>query len=250
MNLRKIFATAIATASLLIATNAHAEIQTYTGEGTYIMSESENLTVAKERAKSDAMRRAQEQAGVYIRSYSRTKDFELIEDEIIAIASSVLKLLEAPHFYPLETVDNLEGVMIRVTVNVQIDSEDVNRWLKKDDAEKSMLIAQNEEYRRVNAEQERQIAELKRQLAQSTTQQDKDRITQKFVDEDKIFLSNQKVDEAWKLYGNGDFSGALKLHAEAIALNPQNANAYYGRGTAYNGLEQFERAIPDFDKAI
>ena len=54
--------------TLLFATVSHAEIQTYTGEGIYIMSEGENLGVAKERAKANAMRNACEQAGVYVES--------------------------------------------------------------------------------------------------------------------------------------------------------------------------------------
>ena len=56
----------------LLTTVAHAEIQTYTGEGTYVMSEGENLGVSKERAKADAMRYACEQAGVFVKSVSRS----------------------------------------------------------------------------------------------------------------------------------------------------------------------------------
>ena len=102
--------------SLLTAV-AYAEVQTYTGEGSYVMSEGENLGVAKERAKVDAMRNAQEQVGVFVKSFSQTKNFELVDDEVIAIASSVLKLVEEPHFYPVQEVANLEELLIRVSEN-------------------------------------------------------------------------------------------------------------------------------------
>ncbi len=132
-------------AILMFATVSHAEI--YIGEGSYVMSEGENLGVAKERAKADAMRNATEQAGIYVKSYSRSRNFNLEEDVIETMTANIIKLVEQPHFYPLETVDNLEGVLIRVTVKVEIDDSDINRWLNKDEQEKSELVAQMEALR-------------------------------------------------------------------------------------------------------
>ena len=233
-------------AILLFNAVSHAEI--YIAEGSYCMSEGENLGVAKERAKADAMRYACEQAGVYVKSYSRMKNFELEADVIETITANIIKLVEDPHFYPLETVDNLEGVLIRVTVKAQIDDSDITRWLNKDEQEKSTLVSQNEDLRKANEEQARQIAELKRQLAANP--QDREQITKKFEAEDKIFLSNQKVEEATKLWDKKDFTGAISLCNEALDLNPNNELAYSRRGTAYNGLKQRERAITDYNKAI
>lgn len=245
----KNFLFAIVAAIFLLMAHANAEIQTYTGEGSYAMSEGENLGVAKERAKADAMRNASEKAGVYVKSYSRAIDNELDTDIIETMTSSILKIVVEPQFSH-EPLDNLEGFLIHVTVKVQIDSEDVIKWLNKSDSEKNTLIEQNQALRKANEEQERQIAELKRQLANATTLENKKEITQKFEAEDKIFLSNQKVDAAWKLYSDKNFAEAAKLFDEAANLNSNNANAWYGRGTAYNELKQYEQAISDFDKAI
>lgn len=73
---------------------------------------------------------------------------------------------------------------------------------------------------------------------------------QNSVAENNVALSNQKVDEASELYDSGNYGDAVQSASEAIALNPQNANAYFRRGTAYNDLKQYERAIADLDKAI
>ena len=59
---------------------------------------------------------------------------------------------------------------------------------------------------------------------------------QNSVAETDIALSNQKVDEADKLYDSGNYGDAVQSASEVIALNPQNANAYFRRGTAYNEL--------------
>ena len=140
MDLRKIFRRAVSmlfvVAIMTFAAVTHAEI--YTGEGSYIMSEGENLGVSKERAK----------AGTYVKSYSRSKNFELEEDIIETMTANILKLVEDPKFLPYEQLDNLEGLMIRVIVKVQIDDSDINRWLNKDDNEKSTLVSQMEALRK------------------------------------------------------------------------------------------------------
>ena len=239
---RRTVSTLFIVSIMLFASVTHAEI--YTGEGSYIMSEGENLGVAKERAKADAMRNAAEKAGTYVRSYTKTRNLTLEEDIIETMTASIIKLIGNPNFLPYEQLDNLEGLLIRVIVNVQIEDSDINRWLNNDEKHKSELIA----LRRANEEQARQIEELKRKLANNP--QDKEQIVKEFEVEDKIFLSNQKVREAWKFYENGDYNGVIKLNDEALQLNPNNSLAYYGRGNAYAYLGQYERAIQDYDKAI
>ena len=103
----KNFLTAIVATLFLLTAVTHAEVKVYDGEGTYVMSEGENLGVAKERAKADAMRNACEKAGTYVKSYSRSINNELAEDVIETITANIVKLVEEPHFFPLEEVDNL-----------------------------------------------------------------------------------------------------------------------------------------------
>lgn len=62
--------------SLFVMPVASAEI--YTADGEYTMSKYETVDIAEQRAIKDAMRHAQEQAGIYIESYSRMKNFQLL----------------------------------------------------------------------------------------------------------------------------------------------------------------------------
>ena len=244
---RRAFSILFAISIMTFAAVSHAEI--YIGEGSYCMSEGENLGVAKERAKADAMRNACEQAGVYVKSYTRTKNLMLEEDVIETMTANIIKLVEEPHFKMLEEVDNLEGIMIRVTVKAQIDDSDIMRWLNNDSNQISDMVSQMETLRKANQEQERQITELKRQL--SFNPYDREKIIKKFENEDKIFLSNQKVEEATKLWEKKDFIGVISLCNEALDLNPNNELAYSRRGTAYmDGLKKYEQAMQDFNNAI
>ena len=48
----------------------------------------------------------------------------------------------------------------------------------------------------------------------------------------------------------GDIERAIEPYNKAIRLDPQDASAYYNRGTAYYLLDQPKRAFQDFDQAI
>ncbi|MBR1805514.1 MAG: tetratricopeptide repeat protein [Selenomonadaceae bacterium] len=235
---------------LFASSTADAEIQTYTGEGTYIMSEGENLGVAKERAKADAMRNACEQAGTFVESTTQVANMMVTKDEITTMTGGIVKLLEEPTYAPLKELDNLEGVLIHVTVKVSIDSDDVLKWLNKTTGERAQLVNQMEALRKSNDEQARQIAELKAQLAQAQSESERQQIAQNFASEEDKFMSNQNVETAWELESNDDLDGAIRLFDEAIQLNQNNALAYFGRGTVYSELKQHERALADFNKSI
>lgn len=146
----KIFrrAVSIAFVAVILLLNAVSHAEIYSAEGSYVMSEVENLKVAKERAKANAIRYACEQAGVYVKSYSLMKNFKLEADVIETMTANIIKLVEEPHFYPLEEVANMGGVLIRVSIKAQIDDSDIMRWLNKDEQEKSELVAQMEALRK------------------------------------------------------------------------------------------------------
>ena len=115
--------------SLFVTATSHAEIQTFTGTDEYTVGETETQADAKERSRLRALRNAQEQAGVYIRSQSRMRDLELVDDEVVTISAAVLKVVGAPD-YKVRVLDDGKSTLIVTTVTVQIDTDDVDRRLK------------------------------------------------------------------------------------------------------------------------
>ena len=244
-NFKKILAAAVMAGSLFITHVASAEI--YTGEGEYVMSKYETPAVAEERAKNIAMRYAQEQAGIYIESYSHMKNFELLEDEIITIAGSVLKFVEKPVIKKTFMEDS-DTIKIFATVKVEIDDNEIEKYLNQSIDNRTKINSQLEELRKANALQEKQISELKVRLASAPkTEQE---LTEIFANEDKIFLSNKKIEEGWKLYIDKNYNGALELFHEALELNPQSAQAYMGSGTTYSEIGEYRKAISDLNKSV
>ena len=47
-----------------------------------------------------------------------------------------------------------------------------------------------------------------------------------------------------------EFDRAIEAYTQAIALNPDFAEAFNHRGMAYGNKGEFDRAIPDFNQAI
>lgn len=232
---------------LLAASIGHAEVKTYEGVGEYFMSDFETFDIAQQRAQQRAERDACEKAGVYVESRTEVLNSQVNKDEIIIMTRNILKIVDVK--YHREHSDN-NTTRIRATVVAQIDSEDVSQWFNKDPGEKTELIAQMEALRKANEDQERQIAELQKKLAAVQTPQDKKQIAIAFATEDRAFLSNQKVAEAWSFYNRGEYVNAIDLFNEAIKLYRDNALAYFGRGTVYYNQKQYVQAIFEFDKAV
>jgi len=232
--------------SLLVASTVNAEIKTYEGVGEYLMSDFETFDVAQQRAKQRAEQSACEQAGVYVESRTEVIGAQVKRDEILTMTSGILKIVDVK--FKREFVDD-NTTRIRATVKANIDSDDINKWLAKDNGERASLVEQNEQLRRANAEQDKQIAALKQQLADVKTQQYQAPITQNFVTEDKVFLSNKKYELALTFLEKGDYRNAEVFFGDAIELNPNNALAYGARGTMNYNIEDYKKAIADFNRA-
>ena len=246
-NLRRLIAASLIVGSMTFMPIGHAEIQTYTGVGEYIMSDFETPEIAKQRAKQYAERNAQEQAGIYISSYTKSEDFKITKDEIITISSGILSVTDVK--FDIITIPEHAGIVYRATIQANIDSDRVDEWISKGVSERSELVAKNQELQKAINEQEKQITELKKELEKVKSTKDEEKLKTKFEEADKVFLSNQKVQE-----GNDQFPWdkdlALSLYNEAIELNPNNGAAYFNRGCVYIEFQQFSEAANDFTKAM
>ena len=58
------------------------------------------------------------------------------------------------------------------------------------------------------------------------------------------------ISEGMRLLGPGDFQGAAAQFTKAIAIVPEYADAYLGRGKARQAAGQSDAALADFEKAI
>ena len=246
IGMRKFFVTALAI--LLGAFAVKAAVETYEGvDEYYVLGAVENINVARERARERAIRDAREKAGVYIHTVSKVVNMKLVDDEIISVASGVLRVVDTA--YEVIQLTDMDGYLIRATVKADIDTGDLDRFLAKDAEELANIVAKDKVIRQQEQQQEHRIEELKQEYLQAATTEQKEIIAAQIVDEDKIFLSNVKLREGNRYRDAGDHKQAEKLFTEAIELNPDNALAWHNRAWAYIDLKRYQQAINDFNKA-
>ncbi len=250
MKSRKYWQTLLATAlfagSILAATPAYAEIKTYEGVGEYVMSDFETPDVAKQRAKARAEQSAQEQAGVFVNSYTKVNNLQVTDDEVIVIASGIMSITDTVY----EHSSNADGFVFRAKIKANIDTNEINKWLEKGVQERSAMAAQNKELKAAIEEQNKEIANLKKQLATKNSETNIEKLRTEIAAADNVFLGNQKIEAGNKLYFNGDYRGAVASYTEAINLNPASAIAYRYRGTSYANVQDYDSAAIDFSKSI
>lgn len=114
-------------AAFFCAITAHAQIQTCTGTGEYLMVD-ETIAEAKKQAKLSAERAALEQICVYVQSRSESKDFELKIDEIITIAVGILRIVDTK----FSMTDESNGTLIKAVVTAEIDVDELNALLERE----------------------------------------------------------------------------------------------------------------------
>lgn len=249
--MKRIFS--ILLASFFIMSVANAEIRTYEGFGEYAMSDFETPSVAKERAKQRAERNAQEKAGVFVKSNTTVINQQVTEDEIEVMTSGIMKV----HSVEYDKKIDVQGFIFTAKVLVDIDTDEIDKWLNKNIAEKSELIEQNKALKNSIAEQEKQLAQLKLKLAEAEknnsvnqSQQVRENFIERFVQSDNNFLSNKSLEEGNNFYARQDYINAINSYSQAITLNPANDAAYVYRGSAYGSIKNYPDAEKDYIRAI
>ena len=250
--MKKFLSAALIVASLFAAPCAEAEIKSYDGVGEYIMSDFETPDVAKQRAKMYAERNACEKAGVYIKSYSRSENLELVADEVETMTNGILKVLSVE--YKMVPMEQYGGIMYRAIIVAEIDTANIDDWISHSRDERESLIEQNRALQQQIDEQEKLIAELKKRAEQSPNPATNENLQREFAEADRIFMSNVKLEEGNRtvlIHGDWAYNKAYECWSEAIELNPNNALAYEARGyycTYYN--KNYAQAIADYTRAI
>ncbi|MBD3878744.1 MAG: tetratricopeptide repeat protein [Quinella sp. 1Q5] len=246
------FLAALVLGSLMGTSPVNAEVRNYDGVGEYIMSDFETPDVAKQRAKLYAERNAQEKAGVYIKSYSKMSNFELVADEVESMTSGILKVISVN--YKMIPMEEYGGIMYRATVLASIDTDNVDEWISKGVSERESLVQKNIELQRQIDEQQKLIERLKAEATDKKSPEAQEKLKNEFATADKIFMSNVQLEEGNRyVLINSDwaYEKALACWTEAIELNPQNALAYEARGYYFlYYTRDYPASLSDYTRAI
>lgn len=229
-----------------------AATQKVSVDGIYIMSDGleESQHIAKIRARQDAMRMAAEQAGVYVKSYSKTVNNVLTEDETLTLSSAVLHVDKETFSF-----DDMGGQGMKLVCHIEADVEtvDIDKVLqqRREDAQQwEILQAQNKNLREQTEKIRKENEALKAAYEKATTEKEQQRIQ---AEAKKNQDATMALD--WFYLGNyayhkGQYESAIQDYTQTIYLDASYADAYTNRGASYDKLGQYENAVQDFTEAI
>jgi len=227
------------------------EIKDIISEGDYNMGDGETPSVAESRALLNAKRIALEQAGTYIESYSKVKNFQLVEDEVKVLTAGMIEVTI------LDKKRTIVGdgfrFWVKIKAKVKLDKmEDMAKTVK----EKSII----EDYKKIQREYEknqREMEKLKKELAMAQEETAKKKVETRIAAEEKLFQANEWFEKGLHHTIGRDDDKAIEEYTQAIALNPDYTEAYiyrgaayYNRGTFSSDSGQYELAVKDFRKVV
>src|SRR3990167_8119180 len=214
-----------------------AEVKEIISEGTYNMGDGETPSVAESRALLQAKRTALEEAGTYVESYSKVKDLKLTEDEIKVLASG---LMEVTILDKKRTIVG-DGFNFWVKIKAKVNPDKIEEMAKRV-KEKSVI----DDYKKIQEaydKSQKDIEELKKQLAQAKGEKEKKQVEAKITDEERLFEAREWFEKGYQHSLNKEHDSAIEAYTNAIALTPNLANPYNNRGNAYADKGQYDRAI-------
>ncbi len=258
---KKILAASLVVGNLFFLPIVDAEIKTYSAMGVDYGNELESQDIVKLRARDKAIKNAVKQAGVYLKSYSRSINSELTDDEITAITSNTYEIVGEVKYNQVakQVTDQVILVMWEATVDVKVDDSEIKNWYKRDSDERSKIVTQTRESNEAAADNERKVEDLRKRANTVTDDAGRAQLKKDFEQVDNEFLSNQKVEEGTRLAYQDKHDEAIKLYTEAIELNPNNTAAYFARAGIYHARSILNKtdakkfrtlAINDLNKAI
>lgn len=248
--MKKFFGLIVALAVLFSGATVFAAERLIEASGEYIMDTrlDETFASATARAREEAKRATVEKAGTYVKTYAKTIDFELVADEVEAVAASLLKIQsETSKTEPAgdnllkftvtikALVNELSDADLKAFMNDRHALQEAARQYKELQQEYDALKAQMDELRRnYDKANETQRADIKKQVARNS----------------KNFLALEATARGNEFYFAKNYAQALAAYDEALMLNPNCAEACNNRGIVKYELGQFAEAISNYTMAI
>ncbi len=224
--LARLLAASLSIGSLIFNPIVDAAIKNYIGfDDTSYVGELESQEIVRLRAIDKAKRNAQEKAGVYLASYSRSSNFRLTDDEIVTVTNNIVDVINVQCEPELVEAGNRQFIVYKATVEVSIDTDGINDWLRRQEEDRQRFVRQNKEALRTASENDERLAMLKDRAENISTEKERTDLKREFDVLDKEFLSNQKVEEGDKYLYDRDYGKAVDAYFEAIELNPTNKTA-------------------------
>ena len=196
-----------------------------------------------------AKREALEKAGTYIESLTIVQNSKVEKDEILALAAGVLKaeVVSQKNYH----TDDAFGM--EIVVNVVVDTSLLEERVKKQLQDRTHLTQLKDTQKREKEllQKVAQLEEENRKL--STNKQSTQKLKKEFQKASQGLTAVDWFNKASALWNDEKYTDAkraIEYLSNAIKLQPDYADAYINRGSAYIILGQYQLAIADINQAM
>lgn len=245
------FITIVVTLLLLMPVCGFAEIKEVISEGQYDMGDGETPSVAESRALLNAKRMALEQAGTYVESYSKVKNFQLVEDEVKVLTAGTVEVTILDKKRTI--VGAAIGFWVKIRARVKLDQMEAMARIVKD---RSIV----EDFKKIQQEydqNQKEIDKLRKALVVAQGEVARKELETRIAAEERLFQANERFERGLRHTIGREDDQAIEAYTQAIALNPDYLEAYnyrgfayYNRGTFTGDPAQHELAVKDFRKVV
>ncbi len=179
-----------------------------------------------------------ERIGAYLETKTEVVNYQLTKDQITLYTAGIVKT---------ELIDEWwDGKTYRLLARIEADPDTIAKSI--DDLRKNRQGREElSKVESINAQSLEKIESLKKETA---------RLQQNLIDINRSYSESAKLVKVWEAYEAGmdflmgnQYAGAVTAFSQAIEVSPTYLH-YYHRGRAYMGMEEYQKAIDDFNAAI
>jgi len=199
-------------------------------EGEYVMGEGETPEVAAEKAKKNAVRHAAEQAGAFVKSYTKVHNMTLKDDVVEVIANHAMKITILAEE---DTKVGKRAYRYYTKIKAVVSDEEIQVNLKRIQEDRGLVEAHKKLQTEYN-QQMKETEELKKKLAEATGNERKE-VLAKIGSAEAIFKATLWYEKGQSLLF-GKEQQAIDAFTKAIELNPKFSEAYLERAQKYLSL--------------
>lgn len=230
-NRAKLLLCAITILIILLSSNVcSSEKVTVTVTGFHFVEEGETLEQAQDKAYNDALRRAVEQVGMRISSYSVVINSMIEHDEIETAASAIVQVSNKS-FKPIVEEQRIK---IAAVITAVVDTKDLDNYEPPDIEHRKRLEKRNDEL----------TAEISRMRKESLIR------SIGSAGGSVADITVKVLEKVEPLLRQGQFTVADDILSDAIKGGVRHAELYYQRGWCNMAKRQFAAAKEDFNEAV
>ena len=222
------------------ATLVSAEVVTFEEEYIYQASEYDSKVSCRTLALEQVKRLLLERLGTYLESETQVKNFQLTRDQIVILTAGIVRS---------EILDEKwDGKAYYLKARIAADPLDVARTLEilRQDRQKTKEL---EDSRQKADGLLRETERLKKELEIARGGKEAHR-QKSYADAINLLTAGDWGNKAFSLALSGNQRGAVEAYTRVVELSPEDAQAFYNRGTCYMRLGSNWQAIKDFNRAI